>query len=152
LHVRCGIGYILNAFHRNERAVGIDDSEAQIGEVSRRYCNSDFSESRRNKPHRNLRLHPDFFCEDIIDIKSCLNYLKKNCHPRRESSLSITITCGSPLCAWPKEPDEAPQQHHNWVSSDDLADFMRLTKYRKSLPASSFSFSPSSFHSQLVFQ
>jgi len=87
LHVRCSVGYILNALNPKE-GVGIDESGEQIAIAKKNYSHLTFLNYHSEDPALRQALPSrqfDFIVvnsvEEIVDIKAALDNLKYFCAP-----------------------------------------------------------------------
>ena len=81
LHVRSGIGYVLNRLETSY-GVGVDDSNEQIAEAKKKYPNLHFYD--QNAEGLTLDEKFDYILitspEDIVDLKAVLDSVKKMLH------------------------------------------------------------------------
>ena len=125
------MGYILNAL-KPSRGVGVDGSQGQISEAKASYPDLEFAV--QNAESVDVEGEFDHIVisstEDIVDIKSMLDSLKKNCHSRTR----IVFTYYNYGWNWlvrlaEKLKLKLPQNVHNWVSPYDIDNLLSLSGY-----------------------
>lgn len=132
LHLRCGIGYILNQLNPSI-GVGIDDSQRQTEEAKKKYphltfvCDDVESLDLEEKFDYILITH----LEDIVDIKAVLDSAKKCCHPHTRVVLLHYNYLWNPLVKLAEAAKmKYPQKLHNWITSNDLNNLLILSNYK----------------------
>jgi 2-polyprenyl-3-methyl-5-hydroxy-6-metoxy-1,4-benzoquinol methylase len=135
LHVRCGIGFILDKLQPSY-GVGIDDSGRQI------------EEARQHYPHLNfLNQHPEALqieekfdyilitsVEDIVDIKAVLDGLRNCCAPHTRVVVVNYNYLWQPFVKLAEKVHiRIPQKLHNWISTTDVHNLLTLSNYDKVL-------------------
>lgn len=131
LNVRSSIGYILNQLNPSY-GVGVDSSAKQIAQASSSHPHLHFKTQNAEQ----VELDDEFdyvlisSTEDIVDIKSMLDKLKKNCHSRTR----IVFTYYNYGWNWLVKLAEKlrlklPQKVHNWVSPNDIDNILELSGY-----------------------
>ncbi len=133
LNVRSSIGYILNKL-KPSHGVGIDGSAKQVEQASKSHPHLKFE--CQNAEDVKVEGEFDFILisstEDIVDIKSMLESLKKNCHRRTR----IVFTYYNYGWNWLVKLAEKlhlklPQKVHNWVAPNDINNLLYLSGYEQ---------------------
>ena len=134
LHVHCSIGYILNEL-KPSYGVGIDSSAKQIERAKTLYPNLNFySQEEGLSPPLNEKF--DYILinsiEDIVDIKAVLDSVKNCCNRNTRIITLFSNYLWQPLVKLAEWTNlRFPQQSHNWISTDDLRSFLRLSGYEE---------------------
>jgi hypothetical protein len=132
LHVRCSTGFILNEL-KPLYGVGIDDSEKQIEMAKKEYPHLNFL----CLSPENVLLNDICFdyivissIEDIVDIKAVLDSIKRYAQRHTRIILIHYNYLWHPLVKIAELLRlKIPQQSHNWISVDDVLNFLKLSNY-----------------------
>jgi len=131
LHIRSGIGFILNELQPGY-GVGIEDSRLQIEESKKRYPNLHFV----NQNPEDIQLGETFdyilinAVEDIVDVKAVLDGVYKCCHPGTRIIIVNYHYLWHPLVRLAEKLRlKSPQSMHNWISSYDINNLLHLSGF-----------------------
>ena len=133
LHVRCGIGYVLNELGC-KKGVGVSNSEGQIALAKQNYPHLTFYQQETEALDINEKF--DYIIvssvEDIVDIKATLDSLKKCCSPKTRIILLHYNYLWNPLVRFAESTGlRLPQKVHNWITVKDLRHFLRLSNFEE---------------------
>ncbi len=129
LHVRCSTGDILNSLSCKLK-VGVDDSEKQIKVAQETFPNCTFIYSDIEKIDINQTFDYVIISslEDIVDIKAVLENIKKNTTRKTRIILLYYNFFWNPLVKLAEKTGlKVPQNLHNWISANDLHNFIKIT-------------------------
>ena len=131
LHVRCGIGYILNRLETSY-GVGVDDSNEQITQANKNYPHLHFYD--QNAEGLQLDEKFDYVLitspEDIVDLKAVLDSIKKCCSPSTRIIIIYYSILWYPVVKLAEKLNlRLPQKLHNWISSGDLNNLLVHSGY-----------------------
>lgn len=131
LHVRCGIGYLLNAL-TPRRGVGVDDTALQIEEARKNYPHLTFI--KQNPEELELNEIFDYILittiEDIVDIKALLNSIKKCSNSHTRIIIVSYNDLWHPVVRLAERLRlKVPQKLHNWLSREDMKNFLTLSGF-----------------------
>jgi hypothetical protein len=129
LHIRCSTGFILNEL-KTAHGVGVDDTEDQIEIAKKKYPHLEFL----YQIPEDIQLEEKFdyiiisSIEDIVDIKAVLDSLRRYSHRHTRIILVHYNYLWNPLVKFAEAFKlKIPQRVHNWLSLDDIANFLRLS-------------------------
>ncbi len=131
LHVRCSVGYILNALDP-DYGVGTDSSNKQIIEAQAAYPELKFLHC--NEEDISIEEKFDYIIishvEDIVDVKAVLDSIKK-CSTRETRIIIVSYNyLWQPLIRLTEILHlRYPQALHNWWNIDDLNSIVKLSNY-----------------------
>jgi len=128
LHIRSGIGYILNELNPAQ-GVGIEDSAEQVREAKLKYPHLTFYD----QCVENIDIEGVFdyilitSIEDIVDIVSVLNSINKNIdHHTRIILISYNFLWQPFVSIAEALRLKIPQKLHNWISYNDKVNLLEL--------------------------
>lgn len=132
LHIRSGIGYMLNELQPS-LGVGVDDSFAQTGEAQKNYPHLKFL---NQSPEQELPVNEVFdyvlisSIEDIVDIKAVLDSIKKNVDAHTRIVVTHYNYLWNPFVKLAEKLNmKIPQRFHNWITFNDLKNFLEVSGY-----------------------
>lgn len=122
LHIRCGMGFILNRLEPSY-GVGIDDSFDQIAEAKKNHPHLKFID--HNVEDIQLDEKFDYVLitspEDIVDLKAVLDSVKKCCNRSTRIVILYYSILWYPIIKLAEKLNlRLPQNLHNWISPGDL--------------------------------
>lgn len=131
LHVKCGIGYILNEL-QPAYGVGIEDSIEQIKIAKSKYEDLTFYNS--SVEYFDIDKKFDYILinslEDIVDISSTMQSIKKNCSPKTRIILINYNYIWKPFVTLAEKLRlKVPQELHNWISESDTENIIKLNDF-----------------------
>jgi len=131
LNIGCSTGYILNQLNP-ARGVGVESSPEQIKYASEKYPDLEFFDMEVE----NVEIDGTFDyilisgIEDMVDIKSVLDSIKKNCHRHTRIIISHYSYLWQPLVSLAEKAKiRLPQAVHNWFSNNDVKNMFNLSDY-----------------------
>ena len=133
LHVRCSTGFILNRL-KPKLGIGIDDSEEQLKIARKNYSNLTFIKQDLEEINIDEKFEYILIThiEDVVDIKSMLDSLKKCCNQHTRIIICYNNYLWSPVIRFAEKVKlKFPQKIHNWISSSDMQNFLHLSTYER---------------------
>ncbi|MCC7050316.1 MAG: glycosyltransferase [Bacteroidia bacterium] len=132
LHIRCSVGFLLNELSPS-LGVGVDDTQQQINEAKKSYPHLTFY----NQSAEQFLPTNEVFdyvlissIEDIVDIKAVLDSIKPNVNNRTRIIITHYNYLWNPLVKLAERLNmKLPQKLHNWISFNDLTNFLQLSGY-----------------------
>jgi len=135
LHIRCSLGFILDALEP-KYGVGLDDSSEQIKLAKELYPDQIFIHHNIEEPLKNSKIKGKFdyilisSVEDIVDIKAMLDNLHSFCNSHTRIIMVHYNFFWQP---WVKLAEKLrlkiPQKLHNWLSNFDIQQLFSLCNY-----------------------
>lgn len=129
LNVGCSTGYILSQL-KPSRGVGVESSSEQIKYAIEKYPDLEFFDMEVE----NVKVKGTFdyilICsiEDMVDIKSVLDSIKKNCHRHTRIIISHYSYLWQPMVSLAEKARiRLPQTVHNWFSDNDVQNIFKLS-------------------------
>jgi len=131
LHIRSGIGYILDKL-KPGYGVGIEDSLLQVEESQKRYPHLKFL--HQNPEDIQLDETFDYILvssvEDIVDVKAVFDGIYKCSHPGTRIIVVNYHFLWHPLVRLAERFSlKYPQAIHNWISSSDINNLLQLSNF-----------------------
>jgi hypothetical protein len=131
LHVRSGIGYILNELNPSV-GIGIEESPRMIEESARKYPHLKFLEM--NIEDISIEEKFDYVLisqlEDCVDIKAMMDSVKKCCSPNTRIILLYYNYLWNPVVRLAEFFKlKIPQKLHNWIMGKDISNIIGLCNY-----------------------
>jgi hypothetical protein len=132
LHIGCSTGYILNQL-KPSVGVGVDDTEAQIAIAKADYPHLIFINQTPELSINSAEIF-DFVLissiEDIVDIKAVLEAIKPNISCNTRIIITHYNYLWNPIVkAAEKLKLKIPQKLHNWITFNDLRNFLTISGY-----------------------
>ncbi|MCL4557894.1 MAG: glycosyltransferase family 2 protein [Deltaproteobacteria bacterium] len=131
LHIRCSVGYLLNALNP-KKGVGIDDTSLQIEEAKKSYPHLTFI----NQNPEALEIDEKFDyilitnIEDIVDIKALFDSIRKCSYKHTRIIIVNYNYLWNPAVRMAERLKlKVPQKLHNWLSIDDIKNFLKLSNF-----------------------
>ncbi len=126
LNVGCSTGFLLNEL-KPSRGVGVDGSAEQINIAKQQWPNLKFFDQEPESC--DVEGTFDFILiygvEDIVDVKSVLDAVKKNCHRDTRLIVCYYNFLWEPLVTLAEKCRiRLPQAVHNWFSGSDINNIM----------------------------
>ncbi len=131
LNIGCSTGYILSHL-KTSRGVGIESSSEQIKYASEKYPDLEFFDMEVEDVKVKGKFDYILICsiEDIVDIKSVLDSVKKNCHRHTRIIISHYSYLWQPMVSLAEKARiRLPQAVHNWFSDNDVQNIFKLSGY-----------------------
>ena len=131
LNIGCGTGYILSRLNP-ARGVGVESSSEQIKHASEKYPDLEFFDMEVENVQIDEKFDYILICgiEDMVDIKSVLDSIKKNCHRHTRVIISHYSYLWQPLVSLAEKARiRRPQAVHNWFSKNDVKNMLDLSDY-----------------------
>lgn len=132
LHVNCKNGYLLDAV-KPSRAVGIDLDAANIAQAQERYPTFNFYAC--SLPSLPVKERFDYIMLSLAtmeayDIQDLLDALRPVCHPGTRIIIDSYSALWEPVLSFTQKVGlRRPTEFKNWVSRDDLLNFLPLTGF-----------------------
>jgi len=128
MHIRCSIGYVLDQL-KPSYGLGVDESEKQIEHAREKFPEIKFMKDEIE----DVQVEDKFdyvvvsSVEDIVDIKSMMMSIKKNCNSSTRIILYHYNFLWYPLVKLAEKFNmKLPQKMHNWIASNDLVNILNL--------------------------
>jgi len=131
LNIGCSTGYILSRLNP-VRGVGIESSSKQIKHASEKYPDLEFFDMEVENVQIDEKFDYILICgiENMVDIKSVLDSIKKNCHRHTRIIISHYSYLWQPLVSLAEKARiRLPQAVHNWFSKNDVKNMLDLSAY-----------------------
>jgi len=129
LNIGCSTGYILKQLNPS-RGVGIESSSEQIKYAREKYPELEFFDMEVENVKVKGKFDYILICsiEDMVDIKSVLDSVKKNCHRHTRIIISHYSYLWQPMVTLAEKARiRLPQAVHNWFSDNDVQNIFKLS-------------------------
>jgi ubiquinone/menaquinone biosynthesis C-methylase UbiE len=135
LELGCGTGDLLHAL-RPRRGVGVDFSGEMVKRARERYPDLEFREADIEKLESWGEAFDVIILADVVghlqDIEETLRSLRPFCHSETRIVVSYYSFFWEPflkLAEWLGQ--KMPQQHQNWLSTEDISNLLALAGYEE---------------------
>ena len=135
LELGCGTGDLLHAL-KPRRGVGVDFSAEMVQRARERYPDIEFREADIENIESRAETFDVLILADVVghlqDVEETLRSLRAFCHPQTRVMISYYSFLWEPvlkLGEWLGQ--KMPQQHQNWLSTEDIINVLRLAGYEE---------------------
>lgn len=134
LELGCGTGDLLDAL-RPKRGVGIDISSEMLDEAKKQYPNLEFREADMELLQSWGEKFDVLIMADIVghlqDIEETFRRLRQFCRPDTRIIISYYNFLWEPILKIGEALKlKMPQQHQNWLSSEDISNLLELADFQ----------------------
>jgi SAM-dependent methyltransferase len=135
LELGCGTGDLLHAL-KPRRGVGVDFSGEMVKKARERYPDLEFREADIERLEGWGETFDVLILADVVghlqDIEETLRSLKSFCHPGTRVMVSYYSFLWEPVLKLGERLGrKMPQQHQNWLSTEDISNLLHLAGYEE---------------------
>jgi ubiquinone/menaquinone biosynthesis C-methylase UbiE len=135
LELGCGTGDLLHAL-KPRRGVGVDFSGEMVKKARERYPDLEFREADIERLEGWGETFDVLILADVVghlqDIEETLRSLKSFCHPGTRVMVSYYSFLWEPVLKLGERLGrKMPQQHQNWLSTEDISNLLHLSGYEE---------------------
>ncbi len=135
LELGCGTGDLLHAL-KPKRGVGVDFSGEMIRKAKERYPDLDFREGDMESLKPWGETFDVLILADVVghlqDIEETLRSLRQFCHSETRVIISYYSFLWEPVLKFGERlGQKMPQQHQNWLSTEDISNLLGLAGYEE---------------------
>jgi ubiquinone/menaquinone biosynthesis C-methylase UbiE len=135
LELGCGTGDLLHAL-KPRRGVGVDFSEEMLKRAREHYPDLEFHEANIENLANWGETFDVLILADVVghlqDIEETFRSLRSFCHPETRVIVSYYNFLWEPILKLGERfGQKMPQQHQNWLATEDISNLLRLAGYEE---------------------